>query len=171
MDAQTRKLLDLARAEFGLATNMMKTMAQSPAALEGYLNLSAALANGSLEPQLREAVGLAVAHAAGCEYSIAAHASLGRRTGLTDEEIIESSEARSSDPKIAAALKFAHDFTLSPGALGPDAVRRLREAGWRDPQIVELVALAALQLFGARFNRVAGTIVDFPKANHRIQAA
>jgi hypothetical protein len=49
MDARTRKLLHLPRVEFGLNTNMMKTMAQSPAALEGYLNLSAALANGSLE--------------------------------------------------------------------------------------------------------------------------
>src|SRR5215472_2170127 len=89
MDARTRKLLDLARAEFGLATNMMKTMAQSPAALEGYLNLSSALSDGLIEPRLREAVALTVAQAAGCEYSLAAHASLGRRTGLMEDEILD----------------------------------------------------------------------------------
>jgi uncharacterized peroxidase-related enzyme len=170
-DARTRKLLDVVRAEFGLTPNMMKTMAQSPAALEGYLNLSGALANGALGPQFREQIALVVAQANDCDYSLAAHASLARRTGLTEEEVLESREARAADPKTDAALKFVRDLTLSRSDLPPDSVRRLRGAGWVDREIVELVALAALNLFGVYFNRVAGTILDFPKAGLKAQAA
>jgi hypothetical protein len=35
---------------------------------------------------------------------------------------------------------------------------------YRDGEIVELVALAALNIFENYFNQVAGTELDFPKA-------
>ena len=40
--------------------------AQSPAALEGYLNWNGALNNGALDPQLREQIALTVAQANRC---------------------------------------------------------------------------------------------------------
>jgi AhpD family alkylhydroperoxidase len=80
-DSQAQRLLDVVGGELGLAPNMMKTMAQSPAALEGYLNLSGALANGVLDPQLREQIALTVAQTNRCEYSLAAHVTLGAKGG------------------------------------------------------------------------------------------
>lgn len=170
-DLRTRKLLDVVRAELGLAPNMMKTMAQSPAALEGYLNLSGALANGAFDAQFREQVALAVAEAADCEYLLASHMAEALKTGLSEEEILESREARAADGKTNVALKFARDLTLSRGDLPDDYPRWLRAAGCNDREIVELVALVGLNLFGAYFNRVAHTIIDFPMAAPKSQAA
>jgi AhpD family alkylhydroperoxidase len=163
-DAQTQRLLDAVRGELGLAPNMMKTMAQSPAALEGYLNLSGALANGVLDPQLREQIALTVAQANRCEYSLAAHVTLGRKAGLTEDRILASREACAADYRTDVALKFVRDLVISRGDLLAENLRRLRDVDYRDGDIVEIVALAALNIFENYFNRVAGTELDFPKA-------
>ena len=40
---------------------MMRTMAQSPSVLEGYLNFSDAFADGSLDAKIREEIAITVA--------------------------------------------------------------------------------------------------------------
>jgi AhpD family alkylhydroperoxidase len=170
-DSQTERLLNVVRGELGLTPNMMKTMAQSPAALEGYLNLSGALASGVLDPQLREQVALAVAQANRCEYSLAAHIALGRKAGLTEDEILASREARAADSRSDAALKFVRDLVIHRGDLLAGNLRRLRDENYRDGEIVELVALAALNIFGNYFNRVAETDLDFPREGLKTHAA
>jgi uncharacterized peroxidase-related enzyme len=172
-DSRTQQLLDVADEELGLTPNMMKTMAQSPAALEGYLNLSGALLNGELHPQLREQIALTVAQVNRCEYSLAAHATLGRKAGLTEEQILASREARADDARTDAALKFVRDLVISRGDLLTENLRRLRDVDYRDGDIVEIVALAALNTFANYFNRVAATDLDSPKAaaSLRMQAA
>ena len=170
-DSQTERLLNVVRGELGLTPNMMKRMARSPAALEGYLNLSGALANGTLDQRLREQIALTVAQANRCEYCLAAHIALGRKAGLTEEEILASREARSIDSRSDAALKFVRDLVISRGDLLPETLRRLRDEDYRDGEIVEIVALAALNIFGNYFNRVAQTDLDFPRAGLKARAA
>jgi AhpD family alkylhydroperoxidase len=169
--AATQRLFDVIREELGFAPNMMKTMAQSPAALEGYLNLSGALANGTLDPQLRRQISLAVAEANHCKYSLAAHATLSRRTGLTEEEILEGREARAAEPKPDAALKFVRALVVNRGEGLSSNLRWLRETGFTDSEIVEIVALVALNIFGDYFNKVAETELDFPQGARMTQAA
>jgi uncharacterized peroxidase-related enzyme len=162
--AATQRLFEVVREELGFTPNMMKTMAQSPAALEGYLNLNGALANGTLDPQLYRQISLAVAEANHCKYSLIAHASVSRRLGLTEEEILEGREARAAEPKRDAALKFARAIVLNRGEGLTANLRRMREAGFVDGEIVEVVALVALNIFGDYFNKVAETELDFPQA-------
>src|SRR5580704_5890175 len=140
-DSQTQRLLDVVRGQLGLTPNMMKTMAQSPAALEGYLNFSGALANGTLHPQLREQIALTVAQANRCEYSLAAHIALARKASLTEDQILASREARAVDSRTDAALKFVRDLVISRGDLLAENLRRLRDVDYRDGEIVEIVAL------------------------------
>jgi hypothetical protein len=45
---KAKELLDTVKAKLGITPNMMKTMAQSPAVLEAYLNFSSALGGGKL---------------------------------------------------------------------------------------------------------------------------
>src|SRR5450432_175062 len=114
-DSQIERLLNVVRGELRLTPNMMKTMAQSPAALEGYLNLSGALANGVLDPQLREQIALTVAQANHCEYSLAAHVTLGRKASLTENQILASREGCAADYRMDVALKFVRDLVISRG--------------------------------------------------------
>ncbi len=52
---------------------MFRAIANSPAALEGYLGLNGALAKGTLEPATRERIALAIAEVNGCDYCASAH--------------------------------------------------------------------------------------------------
>ena len=47
---KAKKLLDAVKAKLGLVPNMTRAMANSPAVLEGYLQLSGALGKGSCRP-------------------------------------------------------------------------------------------------------------------------
>ena len=49
---RSKELFNGIQAKLGMVPNMMRTMGNSPAVLEGYLNLSGALSNGSLSSKL-----------------------------------------------------------------------------------------------------------------------
>jgi hypothetical protein len=50
---KAKELLDATKAQMGMVPNLMKTLASSPAALEGYLSTNTALGHGSLPSVLR----------------------------------------------------------------------------------------------------------------------
>ena len=71
-------LLAAVKQQLGSVPNLMKLLAVSPAALEGYLSLSGALGKGALDAGIRERIALAVAQHNGCDYCLAAHSYLGK---------------------------------------------------------------------------------------------
>ena len=64
-------LLDAVREEYGMVPNLARALANSPAALQGYLALGAALESGMLSPKLREQLSLTVSEANDCRYCVA----------------------------------------------------------------------------------------------------
>ena len=57
----SRPLLEGVKKQLGVVPNMFRLISNSPAALEGYLDLSAALSKGGLPASTRERIALAVA--------------------------------------------------------------------------------------------------------------
>ena len=70
--AASQPLLQTVEKQLGSVPNLFRLIANSPAALEGYLSLSGALAKGSLPAATRERIALAVAELNGCGYCLAA---------------------------------------------------------------------------------------------------
>jgi AhpD family alkylhydroperoxidase len=163
--AATQRVLDGAHGE---VSNMLKTMAQSLSALEGYLQLKKALAGGTLPPKIREQIALAVAQTNLCEYSITEHAHRAAELGLTLEEITESRAARARDWGTDAVLRFARDLAARQGEF---SVVELRESGYSDADIIEVMAHVALNAFENYVNDVALTELDFPKLQRAVRAA
>src|SRR5207302_1527192 len=83
---QAKPLLDAVQKALGVTPNMMRTMAQSPAVLNGYLALSGALGKGSLGNKVGEQLALATAEENGCGYCVAAHTLLGKGAGLSETD-------------------------------------------------------------------------------------
>src|SRR6056297_697619 len=112
----SRPLLEGVKKMLGSVPNLFRLTANSPAALEGYLGLSGALAKGSLTPQTRERIALAVAEINGCDYCLSAHAYLGMNLAKLDEaEIAANRAGRSADPKADAAVVFAAKLVRERG--------------------------------------------------------
>ena len=71
--AAARPQLAAVGKQLGTVPNLFRLVANSPAALEGYLAMSGALAKGSLPAPTRERIALAVAEINGCAYCIDMH--------------------------------------------------------------------------------------------------
>jgi uncharacterized protein YciW len=87
---------------------------------------------------------------------------IGRQEGLSDDELTAAQFGRAAEPRTEAALRFATEVVRDRGHAPSSEVERLREAGFDDQEIVEIIALIALNIFRNYFNLVAGTEVDFP---------
>jgi uncharacterized peroxidase-related enzyme len=161
---KAKELMDSVRAKLGKVPNMMRTMAVSPAVLEGYLQLSGALAHGKLSAKVREQLALAVSQENGCDYCLAAHSALGKMAGLTPDQIRDSRLGTASDPKTDALIRFARRVVETHGHVEDHDLADVREAGFDDAAIAEVVAGVALDTFTNYFNIVSDTDVDFPAA-------
>jgi AhpD family alkylhydroperoxidase len=131
--------------------------------LEGYLGLSGALGHGVLPAKVREQLALDVGEANHCDYCVSAHAFIGKKSGLSEQDVLDSRRGSAADPKASALLAFARTVVEKRGVIDDADVEAVRRAGYGDAEIAEAVAHVALNIFTNYFNNVAGTAVDFPK--------
>lgn len=159
---KARELLAGVQKSLGATPNLYRVVAQSPAALEGVLGLTGALARGRLGARLREQIALTVAEANACDYCLSAHTALGRGLKLSDAELALARQGRASDPRDAAALRFAARVIERRGRVDDADLADVRRAGFDDGQVVEIVANTVLNVFTNYLNQVAATEIDFP---------
>jgi len=158
---KTQKLLDGVQRGLGMVPNMFKTLAHSSAGLSGYLNFNQAL-GGALSPTLREQIALAVANINGCDYCASAHTLLGRNAGISEAELTANLAGQSSDERTQAALSFARAIVEQRGHVTDTELAQIKEAGFTESDIVEIVSVVALNVFTNYFNLVAEPEIDFP---------
>jgi uncharacterized peroxidase-related enzyme len=161
--AAAQPLLQAVKKQLGIAPNLFRLVANSPAALEGYLSLSGALGKGELPAATRERIALAVAEINGCDYCLSAHTYLGRKVArLDDAEITANRHGASNDLKADAAVKFAVRVTNTRGHIASDDFAAVKAAGYSDAQIIEIVQHVSLNTWTNYINTVGGTEIDFP---------
>ncbi|MEP6563944.1 MAG: carboxymuconolactone decarboxylase family protein [Mesorhizobium sp.] len=169
--AAAQPMLQAVEKQLGIAPNLFRMVANSPAALEGYLGMSGALAKGRLPAPTRERIALAVAEINGCNYCLSAHTYLGKNLAkLDDAEMIANRNGGSTDPKAAAAVRFAAKVAHNRGHIGDEDLSAVRLAGYDDAQIIEIVQHVALNTWTNYINEVAKTEIDFPVVSVRAAA-
>ncbi|WP_025139262.1 carboxymuconolactone decarboxylase family protein [Achromobacter sp. DH1f] len=161
--AASRDILRQIHGAFGATPNMFRAVANSPAALQSMWAAFGALGSGVLPAQLGEKVAVAVADSNRCEYCLAAHTALGKKAGASAEQMAAAQAGRADDPQTAAVLDFALKLVRDRGQLRDADIAALRQAGFDDGQIVELLAHVALNLFTNYVNVAFDVPVDFPK--------
>lgn len=160
---QTKELLSTVKAKFGSVPNALKTMANSSAALEGYMSLSGALNKGVLPAPTREQIALTVSQANGCEYCLAAHSVTGKLVGLQPDQIVAARRGKGTDPKSEAVLALTQNILERKGKVSDEQLAEARAAGISDAELVEIVGNVAVMTFTNFLNNVAQTNVDFPR--------
>lgn len=157
-----RVVLDQINDAFGATPNMFRAVANSPAALDSMWGSFGALGAGTIGAQLGELIAVAVADRNACHYCLAAHTLLGKNAGLSEAELAAAQTGRSSDPKTDAVLTFALKLVEQRGQVSIDDVQALRDLGFDDGAIVEILAHVALNLFTNYVNVAFDVPVDFP---------
>jgi hypothetical protein len=113
IEGHPRELLDELAARGGEPGPMVRAMANAPALLRGYLDVSRAMKRSHLQ-------------------------------------------GTASDPRIAAIVAFGQQVFAAPAETTDEQVDELRELGYTDEQIAEVVGLVALNVLTGAFNLVAG---------------
>lgn len=161
--AASQPILAQIQKAFGTTPNMFKAVANSPAALQSMWGAFGALGAGSLGAKLGEQIAVAVANRDRCEYCLAAHTVLGQNAGASPAEMAAAQVGQSNDARTAAALAFALKVVEQRAQVTDADVARLRENGFSDEQIVEIIAHVALNLFTNYINVALDVPVDFPR--------
>jgi uncharacterized peroxidase-related enzyme len=158
--------------KLGVVPNMFRLIATSPAALVGYLGMSAALGDGEITAAVAERIALAVAEVNACDYCLSAHTYLAKNLAkLDDAEITANRSGASSDIKVNAAVHFASQIARLRGHVTEADLKAVRDAGWSDAAVIEIVQHVALNCWTNFFNEAFKTEIDFPVVNARAAAA
>jgi len=157
-----RTVLDQIHGAFGATPNMFRAVANSPAALQSMWAAFGALGGGVIGAALGEQIAVAVANRNACDYCLAAHTALGRKAGVSGDDLAAAQSGESADPRTAAVLRFALKLVNERGQVDAADVQALRDHGWSDEHIVEIVGHVALNLFTNYVNVALAVPVDFP---------
>jgi len=162
---KSKELFNAIQSKLGMVPNMMRTIGVSPAVLNGYLSLSGALGKGKLENKLGALIAIAVANANACVYCNAAHSFIGEKLAHIDLNSIADARRASKDSKIQAALDFSMALVEKKGMINDEDMSAVRNAGYDDAGIAEIIAHVGLNILTNYFNKASQTTVDFPEVS------
>lgn len=161
--ADSRPLLEGAERAYGFVPNLLGVLAEAPAALRAYLELSKALESTSLSPAERQVALLAVSYENGCEYCVAAHSAGARRVGVSPEVVDALRRGETlPDARLEAVRSFARAVVRARGYVADDDVGRFMDAGFGRAQILEVLVVVAMKTLSNYTNHIAGTELDGP---------
>ncbi|GLS34872.1 alkyl hydroperoxide reductase AhpD [Mesorhizobium tianshanense] len=166
----SKPILDAVHKQLGVVPNLFRLIGSSPAVLTAFTSFQGALSK-TLDVKTRERIALAVAQVNGCDYCLSAHSYLGLNLAkISPEEIALNRKGASGDAKANAAVQFAVKVAKERGHVSDADIKAVRDAGFTDAQVVEIVGLVAENSFTNYLNVVAQTEIDFPVV-HAAEAA
>lgn len=160
---EQQALFDAIQAQLGVVPNFLKIFANSPVALKSFLGLYGVAHEGSLEPLTRERIALALAQQNSCEYCLSAHTALGKKAGLSNDEMSANRAGTSQDAKAAIAVKLARSLVEHQGEIATAELIEARNAGFTDSDIVEIITHVGLNILTNILGKASRVEIDFPK--------
>lgn len=160
--ADSKPTLDAFTKNIGFTPNMMATFANSPIAFNAWAALFNAMSK-ALDVKTRDSIGLAVSEVNGCNYCLTVHSYTAKHMAkLPDDEIILARKGQATDLKRDAAVQFARRVIETRGKVSDADVAAVRNAGYTEANILEIVGLVAMYSLTNFINNVSDPVRDFP---------
>ncbi|BDC45173.1 carboxymuconolactone decarboxylase family protein [Paraburkholderia terrae] len=160
--ADSKATLDAFTINIGFTPTMMATFAQSPIAFNAWATLLGSLSK-TLDVKTRDSIGLAVSEVNACNYCLTVHSFTAQHMAkLQPEEIILARKGHATDPQRNAAVQFARRVIETRGQVADADLKEVRDAGYTDANVMEIVALVAMYSLTNFFNNVFDPEKDFP---------
>lgn len=149
--------------QLGMVPNFLKVFANSPAALEAFLGLHSIANAGELDGKTKERIALGLAEQNACQYCVSAHTAIGKKAGLTGDEMLANRDGTSQDAKAAVAVKFARSLAENNGEVTTAELLAIRNAGYSDAEIVEIITHVGMNVLTNILGKASRVEIDFPK--------
>jgi AhpD family alkylhydroperoxidase len=147
------------RRRFGEVLDPMRIYAHHPPILAGYAAMETATERShKVDDRIKHLAELRAAMIPGCEWCCDFGSSITKQAGVTEDELRELPDYRSSDrfsELEKLVLDYATGMSRSPVEVSDELFSRLREH-FDEAQLVELTNIIALENYRARFNWAFG---------------
>ncbi|MEP3276645.1 MAG: carboxymuconolactone decarboxylase family protein [Stappiaceae bacterium] len=157
----SKPLLQGAQDAYKFVPNLLATMAEAPAMLEGYMTLAGVFDKSDLSETERQIILMTNNRLNGCEYCMAAHTSLSQMAGV-DSSVINSLRTNTpiADSKLEALRQFAIVINEKRGWPSDADVEAFLSAGYAKQTVLEVILGTALKVMSNYTNHIAETTVD-----------
>jgi len=160
---KAKAMLEGIHKSLGMTPNMLATIAHSPAALKAYTGFGQAMSTATLDASLREQISVGLAGERECGYCASAHTLLGQGAGVAPDELGLNLHGESGDPRVQAALRFTLAVASKQGWVSDEDYAAIRQAGFSEGEVIEIIAMVAINTFSNYLNHIAQTEIDFPE--------
>jgi uncharacterized peroxidase-related enzyme len=159
--AAARDLLQAAKRDFGMVPNLYAKMAEAPALLQAYLQLSDLFARSSLGPVERQVVLLTASRVNGCGYCVGAHSVLAGVAGVAPDVTDAIREDQPiQDPRLEALRKFTAAMVEKRGRLSTEELESFLDAGFSRCNLLDVILGVGQKILSNYTNHVAETALD-----------
>jgi alkylhydroperoxidase family enzyme len=141
----------------GQLPNFLGVLGGAPAALRAYVRMRTELRNVTLPAGTAERIGVAVAAHRHAEPDLSVHSRAARLAGVGLDDIARARDFASEDPAQAALLAWLKPLVEQAGPVPEHLHEEALEIGWTDEQLLEAIAVTALESFAAMVD-VAGDV-------------
>jgi len=153
--------LQNAQQSMEFVPNLIGVLAESPAAVEGYLTLMSIFEKSSLTPVEQQVTILAISRINECDYCMAAHSMVASMQKVPADVIQAIRDDKPiADEKLEALRTFATTVIEKRGWLSDDDRAAFRSAGYSQAQVLEVVLAASLKTLSNYTNHLADTPLD-----------
>lgn len=143
----SRSRLEEVQRTRGRIGSMFAVLANSPAVLNGYMEMGAQLfQHGALSRSDQALVMLTVSREHGCRYCVPIYTRMAHQLGL-DPAIIQAvrNGGDVGDPRLAALRDFTTDLVRARGRVPEERVHAFLDAGFDHAQVLEVLGGIALK--------------------------
>lgn len=166
-----QSLLKGAKSAYGFVPNLLATMAEAPALLEGYMTLAGIFDKSNLSETERQIILMTNNRLNGCEYCMAAHTTIAQGGGVP-ADVIEALRTNTpiADAKLEALRTFAAVINETRGWPSEEQIKALLDAGYTQQTVLEVILGTSLKVMSNYTNHIAETKLDAPFAPNKWSA-
>lgn len=141
----------------GFIPNLIGVLSNSPQALEMYQEVGKMNSRNSLTPQEIEVIQITAAAHNGCDFCIAGHTKVGTKLKMP-ENVLNALRDRTKvddNTKYQALAQFVMQLIDKRGQVSDDELKDIKDAGYNDTNILDIVMGVALATLCNYANNVA----------------
>src|SRR5215467_4003943 len=163
---EARQTYEFLNKNWGFVPNYFRALGHKPQWLQDQVNLftHVMFQEGALPKIVKEQVALVVSGINLSNYCLAAHLEILGRLGIDKKQSRKLALDYTSadvEPNVMELFHFAAKLTRQPGEIEKADFDRVRQAGWDNASILEMVLIASLYACANRFSAGIGLIADF----------
>lgn len=164
---KSRPLVEGANKAFGFIPNLVGVLAESPAALEGYLSVAGAFEKTPFSATEKQIVLIATSVENGCEYCVAAHTTVGGMQRIPSAILDALREGRAiDDARLEALRRLTISIVRNRGFADQNSIETFLTAGYTKSQLLDVITGVTQKTLSNYVNHIATTPLDaqFAKA-------